>query len=943
MFKKMTRKGVSLASGLALLSGSLIAATPASAAGELVMEPSGGSLFAVPSGQTFTAKVYFAPGQASTEVQKLKVKATTNGGFQLNSDSGNTAAAAVDGLASLVASGTTSASKAAAGSATSPHYFGFEVNSASTATTYTVTLQAYIDADNDDVIDAGEWTSAATTLTFLKHSAITWNVDLKNPVIGNTTGEVRVTSDNINLNQFALAAPSQLAVVFSDDTNAQGTQALVQKTTNSYAIPLGYDTVNGWFDATSAAFSAATASGDTVKVSVFHRTAATAFGATSADGSAEDNWDELIWGIGGADGKVGDDAATAGADESADDVVPGAANFDLTAVGSKTEVVSAVAASAITEAQADASADNTAATTGNANDTSAVRTGATSVTVYAEATLAAGQTSANVVFEIAESAASSLVTAGASVTAGGKTLTNSNAGTVQSVEVIVASDADGYAELTLTLSGLKKDDAFAVTPYIQGTTKSATDDVIFTVTDSVATTVYNTNAVNTNLAGGDKGALTVAKETDFNLSYSVLDQYGAPLTTAGHSITVSDGTSSWSANVNNGAATVTVPGYLTAGSRTMTPTVYKNGVDVTISEPTATVRVGATIPAAASISVAATNETSGATNATGARADLNLKAQSSVDARLNSNSAVSRTASTMVNVTGTVLDIDGNGTQGSASGSVTVTGAGLMFVTDSVYAVGEITLQTASDGTFDVGVLSNTVGKHTITVSAGSATKTKDLYWIATPKTTSGLVTFDAPASALPGQAIQIKAMVKDKFGNAVDTDATAVNRNSQSGDNDATDLGETPTDFKMTYSGPGFPLTSSVTGTDEDGLAEMKILLGANDKGTGVVTVKYDTNDDGDYTDATDIVATWTITIGGSASEDTKVNAGSFKGYVAIYAKGYEGKRLSAKVGKDWVVVPVLASNFVRVVEYTGAGYTVAVRIYIDRVLIDTITVTTK
>ena len=51
----------------------------------------------------------------------------------------------------------------------------------------------------------------------------------------------------------------------------------------------------------------------------------------------------------------------------------------------------------------------------------------------------------------------------------------------------------------------------------------------------------------------------------------------------------------------------------------------------------------------------------------------------------------------------------------------------------------------------------------------------------------------------------------------------------------------------------------------------------------------------------------------------------------------------MSAKVGNDWVVVPVLASNFVRVVEFTGAGYTIAVRIYIDRVLVDTITVTTK
>ena len=81
-------------------------------------------------------------------------------------------------------------------------------------------------------------------------------------------------------------------------------------------------------------------------------------------------------------------------------------------------------------------------------------------------------------------------------------------------------------------------------------------------------------------------------------------------------------------------------------------------------------------------------------------------------------------------------------------------------------------------------------------------------------------------------------------------------------------------------------------------------------------------------------------------ASSSSKLNAGSFKGYVAIYAKGYEGQRLSAKVGKDWVIVPSIPSatnNLYRYVEYVGAGVDCAVRIYIDRVLIDTINLTTK
>ena len=77
------------------------------------------------------------------------------------------------------------------------------------------------------------------------------------------------------------------------------------------------------------------------------------------------------------------------------------------------------------------------------------------------------------------------------------------------------------------------------------------------------------------------------------------------------------------------------------------------------------------------------------------------------------------------------------------------------------------------------------------------------------------------------------------------------------------------------------------------------------------------------------------------------KVNAGSFKGYVAVYALGYEGQRLSAKIGNDWVIVdPIVnneSANLARVTDFTGAGVDIAVRIYIDRVLIDTINLTTK
>ena len=93
---------------------------------------------------------------------------------------------------------------------------------------------------------------------------------------------------------------------------------------------------------------------------------------------------------------------------------------------------------------------------------------------------------------------------------------------------------------------------------------------------------------------------------------------------------------------------------------------------------------------------------------------------------------------------------------------------------------------------------------------------------------------------------------------------------------------------------------------------------------------------------DYIDIVSNYSSASNGSK----KVNAGSFKGYVALYALGHEGKRLSAKVGNDWVIVPEIpaaTNDLFRFVEFTGAGYKIRVRIYIDRELLRTVDLTTR
>ena len=257
---------------------------------------------------------------------------------------------------------------------------------------------------------------------------------------------------------------------------------------------------------------------------------------------------------------------------------------------------------------------------------------------------------------------------------------------------------------------------------------------------------------------------------------------------------------------------------------------------------------------------------------------------------------------------------------------VTVSGSSsILFENDNVASRGSLTFLTGTDGTFTVKAYSTTAmvdSVVTLTVNGVSKTVKVTFTGIGVGEGTSLVVT--TPAAVKPASTFQVKAKLADVYGNGVDTAAGRV---------------------KVTYTGPGIVFGTLPTETDANGELQFSVLLGSNDTGNVVVTVSYDQNGDADYVDAKDLTTTATteITASGVASSEQKVNAGSFKGYVALYAKGYAGQRMSAKVGKDWVVVPALASDFERVVEFTGAGVDVAVRIYIDRVLMDTINLTTK
>jgi len=467
-----------------------------------------------------------------------------------------------------------------------------------------------------------------------------------------------------------------------------------------------------------------------------------------------------------------------------------------------------------------------------------------------------------------------------------------NGGAFQTTDqsfTVTTNASTGYGSFTIATSGFVASDTLTLKANIGNVESSL---VTFTVRDATYT------------ATADYSTYLVTPGGTANVGFTVKDQWAQTYSGTDHFVKVTrTGTAgfNWATSVSytavtNGTATlafVPEPAAVT-GSATLTYDIMKLSNGAYIDAGT-----GGTV----TVYVSSTVDSFG----TGLAASY--------------SAYVSYFPSTVswVTITGKVAN------SGSA---VVVSGDGLIFRASS--ALPTTTSDTIAvrangtlDYTFDVAALHS--GNKTITLTNASATTTSLL--VVAPATFSNGVNiaFDT-TEIVAGKTKIVTGTVTDENGNGVYTAGTAS--------------------ITVAYAGTaGIPVGSMPTQTDADGNFRISILTSAADSGTFTLTAVYLKNGASTAT-ADRITKVQAITVGATSatpSADQKVNAGSFKGYVAVYAKGYEGKRLSAKVGNDWVVVPALASNFVRVVEFTGAGYTIAVRIYIDRVLVDTITVTTK
>jgi hypothetical protein len=302
-----------------------------------------------------------------------------------------------------------------------------------------------------------------------------------------------------------------------------------------------------------------------------------------------------------------------------------------------------------------------------------------------------------------------------------------------------------------------------------------------------------------------------------------------------------------------------------------------------------------------------------------------LVAADTRSAGVSANDVSLETGDVTATLTGTIKDkFTGVAQPGSV---VTLSGnSAILFSSGAEEAFGSISVVASSTGTFTVNAFSNSgLTDSVVTVTSNGASSTLKLTFTGSGSGSGNTFTITAPASAMPGTTFQVKGKLADKFGNGVTVAATFI---------------------KVTYTGPGLVVGTLPNLTDASGEFAFSVLLGSNDSGNAVITASYDQGLDGDFTGTAtgdlDIVVSKTVVIGAAVSAE-KVNAGSFKGYVALYAKGYAGQKMSAIVAGKWIVVASLATDFERVVRFTGAGYDIVVTIYIDGEMISTFNVLTK
>ena len=859
MSKNLTRKGLALGA-LVALATSVFAAAPAHATGEsagLLVAPNKGTTYTSIKGSTFDLKTVVAGSLTAANLSYLVTNAagapvklafqgsaspaaTASTGALQNVRVGTSAALVGDSVDTNDA--TTSRTDKAivvTGKSIGGNFGVDETNTTKvnhlliTSSTDGVdnsvyTVQAFLDANHDGLINNLDAYSAPVTVTFLPAANVTATTTITSATIGASTITAKVVLGN-DVNMANLGTDVKVGFKFNGLTLSTRANPSASSGTTD-AADVSWDGVDSLSSGkittltTDSTDSAKVIQAGTIVAQAYYKTSATKLGTAS-------------------------DAATPASSALSVD------STDVLDVKATADVLrtttNSLTANAVTVRPGASVINFSSAVTWHSNDGTDI---ASPAGVSVKVTLSA---------QALDSASS--------FAAGGKTLT----ATSGDQTFYVLTDADGAIAFTGSGTGKTGDSVkVTITPLKGGTYLSASTNGAATVV-TYATAIAQ-KPVLTDLAGAS-AELKATAGSSIALNYAVTDQYLQSLvTTSSYRLKVTtDGGTTGAAflqyvPVTAGKATVTVADNSnTAGKYTITAQLEKlnattsvwakaqtaAGVDIATTD--AVVNVNAI--AASAVSAAATSSVAVAT-ITKAVKSADLRVDNSTNtANLIGYGANATTPGAHHTISGVVTQASGAAVSGA---TVTIAGAGLGFVVNgNVYSVGTATINTGTSGAYSVDVYSNTAGKASVVVTSGAATKTVSIEFSGVTTTANtNVLTLDVPTSIQVGRAVTVTVKVVDKFGNPV--------------------VGLAPT---LSLTGVGSLSSTAPAATDKTGVTTVQLVAGANDFGDASITAKY-TGKDAAGADAV-VSVQKTVTVG---ITDAQIdNVGKRVTAVASFSKG--------------------------------------------------------
>jgi hypothetical protein len=509
------------------------------------------------------------------------------------------------------------------------------------------------------------------------------------------------------------------------------------------------------------------------------------------------------------------------------------------------------------------------------------------------------------------------------------------------------TDADGKWAISVTSSSALKDVAYTVRFYVVDSSSDDSQAGWVTLSEAagggenaVYTATYTSATASTLTADN-----SVLSGSNVTVTFTAKDNYGVATAVNGTKalsveLKSANGTSYDKdvAVAADGTASFTFANYLTAGqSDVLTATLYTG----TSSSPTNVTTAIITLYNAPAVSA--------------------LQVPASASGVITYDDFITGKATTAapapndgtMTITGTAVDANGAGIPGAA---VLVESAGLQFVQNggSVYAKDKITVVANAAGVFVVDVWAqktNSTGFKINFTSGGKTASTTVKTYLPTGLDGNNLkFELAMPANVVKNVTYAVTAKLTDKWGNPV---ATRTNNALSIQGFGSVQINSSDTATTRQFGRDGTVVVFLRSVKDIAGPGSVEATLAINSQ--------YSSAAAGNATNltvteiTTDVTTTaWNETLFKnsisanvevleSAAGVAKVNVGSFNGKLVVYANGYNGKRISWKVGGRWGSA-LATSNTARFDRPTPRrGVDVVVEIYVDGKLELTKTVRTR